>query len=150
MAQKKKILNPVAQIAAEIGALIRLMPQGAIKKRTSNSFVWEAEIMPTPLSMLYRIKIEYSYGKSPKVFVTNPYPLSKYPGMKVLPHTYSTEEQRLCLYYPGIGEWNSNKLIARTILPWASEWLQFYELWLATGIWYGEGLHPQKNEKKKE
>lgn len=150
MVQKQKTLNSAAQIVAEIGALKKTMPQGVINKRSSNSFVWETEIQPTPLSLLYRIKIEYSYGKTPQVFVTSPCPLKKFPGTKVLPHTYSTKEQKLCLYYPGIGEWNKNKLIARTILPWASEWLQYYELWLATGFWLGEGLHPKKNEKKKE
>ena len=33
--------------------------------------------------------------------------------------------------------------IADTIIPWTSEWLFFYELWLATGgEWLGEGEHP--------
>lgn len=33
--------------------------------------------------------------------------------------------------------------IADTLVPWASEWLLFYELWLATdGQWLGEGEHP--------
>ncbi|MDY0295864.1 MAG: hypothetical protein RB296_00975 [Acidobacteriota bacterium] len=32
-------------------------------------------------------------------------------------------------------------IIAKTIVPWASEWLIFYELWLATGEWLGGGIH---------
>ena len=149
MVQIRKNLNPTAQITAEIGALVRLMPNGVIVNQTSHSFVWETELQPTPLSMVYRIKIEYSYGDPPQVFVTYPNPLSRFPGISILPHTYSTEKQRLCLYYPGIGEWNKDKLIARTIIPWTSEWLQYYELWLATGKWLGEGIHPIKNDCKK-
>jgi hypothetical protein len=30
--------------------------------------------------------------------------------------------------------------IADTLVPWASEWLFDYELWLATGEWYGGGI----------
>ena len=150
MVQKTKRLNPSAQIAAEIGALKRDLPKGRFIKRSSQSFVWQCTLQPTPLSMQYTILIEYSFGKSPKVFVTNPNPLDKYPGKEVLPHVYSSELQRICLYYPGVGEWNKYKLIARTIIPWASEWLMYYELWLATGEWLGEGVHPSKDEKKKE
>jgi len=150
MVQKQKNLNPVAQITAEICALVRLMPNGVIKNRTTRSFVWETEVQPTPLSMKYRIKIEYAYGNSPQVFVTYPNPLSRYSGERTLPHCYSTEDQRICLYYPGFREWNKGKLIAKTILPWASEWLQYYELWLATGMWLGEGIHPKKDECKKK
>lgn len=150
MVQKRKNLNPTAQITAEIGALVRLMPSGVFTNQTSHSFVWETDLQPTPLSMKYRIKIEYSYGTSPQVFVIYPNPLIKYPSESTLPHTYSTEEQKICLYYPGFREWSKEKLIARTILPWASEWLQYYELWLATGMWLGEGIHPERNKSEKE
>lgn len=30
-------------------------------------------------------------------------------------------------------------LIANTIVPWTSEWLFYYEIWLATGQWHGGG-----------
>ena len=32
--------------------------------------------------------------------------------------------------------------LATTIVPWCSEWLFYYELWLATGEWLGGGVHP--------
>ncbi len=150
MVQRQKTLNPVAQIVSEKVSLMRTMPQGCILKQTSLSFEWETEIQPTPLSQVYKIKISYRYGEVPKVYVTEPYPLDKYPGKEVLPHVYSTSEQRICLYYPGIGEWTKKMLIARTIVPWAAEWLQFYELWLANGEWLGEGLHSQNGMEKKE
>lgn len=150
MVQRKKRLNPVAQITAEIGALKRLYPSGILLYKKPKSFSWSLEIAPTPLSRVYKIRVDYEYGETPKVYVTDPYPLDKYPGKTFLPHVYSTTKQQICLYYPGIGEWNRDMLLARTIVPWASEWLLYYELWLSTGIWLGEGLHPENNKKKED
>jgi hypothetical protein len=48
----------------------------------------------------------------------------------------------LCLFL-GNHEWHESIPIADTLVPWASEWLFFYELWLATGEWLGEGEHPR-------
>ncbi len=36
--------------------------------------------------------------------------------------------------------------LADTILPWASLWLFYYEVWLATGEWVGGGEHPGERE----
>jgi hypothetical protein len=69
------------------------------------------------------------------------------PEGESLPHTYPGE--RLCLYYPGIGEWRSDVLLVKTIVPWISEWLLNYEIWLATGIWCGGGIHPRITKDKK-
>lgn len=34
-------------------------------------------------------------------------------------------------------------LLVDTILPWTSQWLLYYELWLITGHWMGSGHdHP--------
>lgn len=33
-------------------------------------------------------------------------------------------------------------LISETIVPWASEWLFYFELWLVTKEWMGGGEHP--------
>ncbi len=32
--------------------------------------------------------------------------------------------------------------ISRTIIPWAIEWLYYYEIWCVTGEWQGGGAHP--------
>ena len=52
----------------------------------------------------------------------------------------SVDNGRLCLHFPG--EWDPRMLISETIIPWASEWLYFHELWLATGEWHGGGHNP--------
>jgi hypothetical protein len=55
-----------------------------------------------------------------------------------LPHVFGGED--LCLYYEG--EWTSEMALVETIVPWASEWLVHYELWLITGEWGGGGHQP--------
>lgn len=47
---------------------------------------------------------------------------------------------KICLHLGH--EFNASQLIAECIVPWAVEWLYFYELWLATGEWCGGGKHP--------
>lgn len=57
-----------------------------------------------------------------------------------LPHVYALNT--LCLFL-GNREWHESIPIADTLVPWTSQWLLFYELWLATGgEWLGEGEHP--------
>ena len=63
------------------------------------------------------------------------------------PHLYLGGD--LCLYLPGSGEWYPDKPVAATILPWASLWLYYYEIWLATGEWLGGGVHPVDSKDKK-
>ena len=150
MVPKRRNLNPSAQCIAEREALKRLYPQGGWRKISPISFDWEMDIIPTPLSNKYRVKIRYKYGSDPKVYVIDPDPLDLFPGKDKLPHVYSHRQQQICLYYPKAKEWSKDKLLARTIVPWASEWLQFYELWLATGVWLGEGIHLGDSRTKKE
>jgi len=62
------------------------------------------------------------------------------------PHIYRRPDTRigwsLCLYDPRKGEWQPDQPIAETIIPWAAEWLFFYEGWLIDGHWAGGGEHP--------
>jgi hypothetical protein len=48
----------------------------------------------------------------------------------------------LCLYLPGAFEWTREMQLVGTVVPWISEWLAHYEVWLATGVWTGGGVHP--------
>ncbi len=56
------------------------------------------------------------------------------------------DQKRLCLYLPG--QWSGEKPIAVTIVPWASVWLYFYEVWRATGEWLGGGVEPCGDEEE--
>ena len=63
-----------------------------------------------------------------------------------LPHVYNSKQQQLCLFSPSKKEWNGFTYIVDTVIPWASEWLYYYELWLPEGQWYGGGHNEYPNE----
>lgn len=109
----------------------------------SNELTWEGNLTPSPLSQTYRVKVYLRKGKRPKIFVLEP--KLQIPEGKKLPHVYSKND--LCLYYPNGNEWNEEKFLVQTIIPWTSEWLYHYEIWLTTGKWNGGGIHPPTNKK---
>jgi hypothetical protein len=105
----------------------------------SSGFVWTCPVKPTALSNIYTIKINYHVGKFPKCYIINPKKLPLAEGATRLPHTYDSQKQQLCLFYPYYREWDSTKPIAITIVHWAIQWLFFYEIWVFTGKWNGGG-----------
>jgi hypothetical protein len=112
--------------------------------------LWHVEVRPADLR--YWIAVQYMYGgdlgtcilrPSLRVTVLSPVPARRAAAPdEPLPHVFTEgPPAELCLYDPGVqagqSEWNETMLIADTIIPWASEWLYFYELWHATGVWHG-------------
>ncbi len=130
----------------QIGAIRSYFPDGNFTQSSNARLVWNGKITPSPNSLTYSIKLDYSFKKGVSVFVTNPNPLPLATGETRLPHVYSHEKQKLCLYYPNGEEWNRTKYLVHTIIPWASEWLLHYELWLVTGVWNGGGIHPSEDK----
>lgn len=67
-----------------------------------------------------------------------------------LPHVYfegpDYRLSPLCLFDPSIRQWNPSMSISRTTVHWAARWLSCYELWEATGRWYGGGRHQPPRE----
>ena len=94
---------------------------------------WVGTIQPTQLSRCYTVEVLYSLGQFPEVRVIDPPPEPDEDGF--LPHTFSNKT--LCLHEDH--EWRLDQLIPNTILPWAAEWLYFYEFWKVTGKWLGDG-----------
>jgi hypothetical protein len=92
--------------------------------------LWMGKLQPTAKSPKYLVKITYALYSIPRVFILTP---KLHPDA---PHIYR-ESGALCIYYPEDGSWNSRKLLGNTVFPWTAEWLYFYELWLATGQWFG-------------
>lgn len=106
------------------------------KKGLVNIFVY---LQPTAESKIYKIKISARVGKkNVDVFPVKPY-IGKYVGERKVPHMYS--DGSLCLYYPKYKEWDYTDKWAETLIPWASLWLYYYEIWLVTDEWLGGGLH---------
>ncbi|TND10163.1 MAG: hypothetical protein FD123_411 [Bacteroidetes bacterium] len=114
-------------------------------RNIDHGFIWEAELRPSSLSQLYRVKLEFKRGHHPDVYIVSP-KLQLAKGAVKLEHVYSTKEQHLCIYHRPSNEWGDTLLIAKTIVPWISEWLLHYEIWLITGAWHGGGI---SHEKKK-
>lgn len=111
-------------------------------KRSRDKAVWIGLLQPMPISRIYRVKIRYQIGDIPKVFVLSP-ALEIRKGEERIPHTYSDNE--ICVYWPAGDEWNGQKFISDTIIPWTILWLFHYEIWLATGKWLGGGVHFKKH-----
>jgi hypothetical protein len=128
-------------------ALRQQFPSAIVKRVADASLTWEHTLQPTAVSEEYRVRLVYTRTKGIEVFVLSP-KLELSEGTRKLPHVYSTEQQKLCLYFPDGKEWNKSKYISQTIIPWISEWLYFYELWVPAGQWYGGGTtHDPKPEK---
>lgn len=102
---------------------------------------------PKPFCEIYDVKICYSNRGVLSVYVINK-KLKVAVRRKKLPHVYNHEKQELCLFSYKKREWTMDKSISSTIIPWASEWLYFYELWLINGDWLGGGHDEYAGEKE--
>lgn len=98
---------------------------------------WSGWLQPTEMSERYRVVISWDgVSYRPRVRVIAPALRTR--GDEPLPHVFS--DGSVCLHMPD--EWSPDDLISETIIPWASEWLLHYELWLVTGEWTGGGHEP--------
>jgi hypothetical protein len=107
--------------------------------RVSTILVCRGAIRPWELACEYRFRIEYRLGHLPRTFIEEPKLERRRPDERI-PHTYSDEE--VCLFLPFTHEWHPSKPLALTIVPWLMQWLAFYEVWLCTEEWHGEGEEP--------
>lgn len=101
---------------------------------------WAYDVRPTPLSRLYTISIKLKRHGTPNVYVVKPDIEALAEGREI-PHVYR-KPLRLCLYLPSSGQWTPAKRLDQTIMPWTALWLFYFEEWLASGDWKGEGQHP--------
>jgi hypothetical protein len=104
---------------------------------------WAIPLQPTPISTTYKVAVDFKEHKPPRLFVVDPHLVTR--PAEDLPHTF-TDDGSLCLHY---GEFSSaHDHIADVLVPWASEWLLHYELWLATGEWHGGGIEHRWGSKR--
>lgn len=112
--------------------------------------VWEGELRP--LSQSHRVRITDHRGSDDGRIVF----VGRWPGVRVLtsirprvenpdelvPHIYGPHDDPrgtdLCLFHPASRDWTDDMLLAESIVPWAAEWLFYYEVWHVTGMWGGE------------
>lgn len=137
----KKLFLPLAE---QIVAMKNDFPD-FIADWNKNVVTWTGDLQPTPLSEKYTVRIVYSLGMDqPDVTVIFPELVKR--NDESIPHVYPGN--KLCLFRPKKKEWTKEKLISKTIVPWSSLWLYYYELWHVTGEWLGGGEHPNKKRKK--
>lgn len=119
-------------VSVQALALRHLFPDSAIHLRP-RYLRWHGSVQPTPLSDRYHLRLEYHEGSSPRVCVESPELVTDADGL--LPHVWDTGH--LCVHQ--FGDWHARMLLTQTFLPWAAEWLLYYELWRSTGLWHGDG-----------
>lgn len=129
--------SPPISLAAQQGHLLRRYPDSRVVRRRER-LIWSGMLTPAEYTATYDLLIDHQIGKPPLVYVIRP--RLRLVNGQGLPHVYPLNT--LCLFL-GNREWHESIPIADTLVPWTSEWLLFYELWLATGgEWLGEGEHP--------
>jgi hypothetical protein len=119
--------------------LRRQFPSATLRVKAGR-LEWVGSLQPTPLSRQYSVRVTYQQGRVPEVRVLDS--LDTRDG-KRLPHTYN--DGSLCLYEPG--QWNGHMWLGTSTIPWTSEWLVHYEIWLATDEWYGGGVWPPRHTR---
>lgn len=102
-------------------------------RRDGGAYCWRGDLQPRLSSPVYRVEIRCRDRGAPNVRVLSP------PLPDNAPHRYP--DGTLCLYWPKEWCWTNDKIIAKTVLPWAALWLYYYELWLDTGEWLGSSSH---------
>jgi hypothetical protein len=133
MRRSDKVIN----LARQEQRLRQLFPRSKSRVRSSK-LTWESDLTPTPVSDKYHVRLSYSLEAPPLIRVIDPE--LELPGGKSPPHLYKGGS--LCLYLPGAGEWRRSLYLGDVVIPWVAEWLANYEVWLATGEWYGGGVQP--------
>ncbi len=143
MVSKKYYNLSKITLAIQAFNLRRQFPKCTCKLR-HNKLTWYGKIRPTPFSKTYCIKlICHNLSSKPTVILYGDY--IEGIDRSDFPHHFKIDKEKmeveLCLHMPY--EFNHTGLIANTIIPWAQEWLFFYEIWLATGEWCGGGHKPK-------
>ncbi len=140
----KRNNNRDKELLLQRGIIASKFPEAKINVQSDRT-IFELELQPSPASPFYKVLICYPKYGSIDVWAT----VSNYENIKnkAIPHIYSKNDNkkrlRLCLYYGD--EFKRGMSIAETLIPWAAEWLYFYELWLASGKWLGGGIHGKNN-----
>lgn len=154
--KKKYFIEPKLKLVEQQNDLKMAFPESDVKIK-NGMLTWWGKVKTGPFSIEYDLKIEYKMEKYPKIWLLNAdVEEGKWDR---IPHHYNTDEKekiiQLCLFKPKYKEWKKQYYLSKTIIPWAIEWLYFYEIWKITGKWKGGGEHPtskdyQKSDKYKE
>ena len=99
----------------------------------------EGWIRGNGITRRYHVRIEYRLGYHPRATVIEPALERLHPDQPVA-HTNGPNEP--CLYTKAHPDWVTAMYLGDSVVPWLMEWLVSYELWRATGRWFGGGTLP--------
>jgi hypothetical protein len=140
-------LPSLARRYTELQALA--WPESSLRLVGGRELRFEFKVAPTPLSRIYRCQLTLTVARPPVLLVLDPNPTAL-SGARPVPHIYPHKGPgtKLCLWLPRAHEWSAHMKLSETYLPWAAEWLDYFEEWLATDVWAGGGEHPQPRFKR--
>ena len=119
-------------IAAQALELRRRYPTSSVTLRQQR-LTWTHVAQPTEWCRQYTVRLDADPHGWPTVWVLAPDLEPDSQGR--LPHVYP--DGSLCLATPG--QWRRDMLFTSTFVAWTFEWLIYYEIWSATGLWHGDG-----------
>jgi hypothetical protein len=136
----KRIFNfrKAKSIGSQISSLRSHFPNLVVTFLGHNGLRVVGDISPTARSIKYNFELTYVIKGKPILKIINP-KLTKNFKNEEIPHIYP--DNSLCLYRPKYGEFTGADFLSETIIPWASLWLYYYEVWHITGEWLGGGEH---------
>jgi hypothetical protein len=96
------------------------------KIRNDLILVCTGEIKPKDCIYTYRIKIEYVAGHEPKTTILSP-------EIEPCKEIHMYKDHSICLHYPKDMLWNERTKVFQYAIPWISEWIIYYELYMING-----------------
>jgi hypothetical protein len=121
------------------------LPASRIEMRGGKELWFYFQVAPGRFGRLSACLLKLSPdARKPELVVVQP-DLHELAAGKRIPHIYPHKGRgtKLCLWWPRGREWVPQMSLRDTYVPWAAEWLLYFEDWLLTGKWAGGGQHPR-------
>lgn len=137
----------LARRVAELDLL--QIPNTTYSFMSGRELVYRFELSPTVASRVYTCELHVKPGyQHPEMIVVAPN-LKALASGKKLPHIYpfAGKGTRLCLWKPKNREWDPAMKLSETYIAWTLRWLWYFEDWLQSGEWAGEGEHPDSSRR---
>lgn len=129
--------TPALGVAVQQAHIKKCYPGSPVACR-NGLLSWEGIVSARESSGKYRLRMTYRAGTRPKIRVVEPN-LREIALDRKIPHLFSQADQTLCLHFTGV--WKPNLILAKTIIPWAVLWTEYFEWWVFTDEWAGEEIH---------
>lgn len=141
---KDRCLTPAQQVYM----LKQQYPESICKIKQGRLYCRIDEFRANDCSHRYSLEIIKDTGRPVEIWLSGD-ALRKCADLRTIPHIYDSNEAKhkvmLCLSYK---DWKPSQAYTDTLIPWAMEWILYFEAWLYTDEWSGGGRHPQQGQTK--